>query len=304
MVSNPMQKKARNSFLLGMIITLIICILIAVLVYLLVIAPQSNKEDERGEEVTAYVLSQDVKSGQEVTSSMFKPISVYSSMVPSNYITGTEIQTLNSQTDENGNVAPVVAKVDIPQNTVLTTALISRSDQLTTDATRYAEYNMLMLPTTLAVGDFIDIRITFPNGQDFIVVSKKEVKSILGNTVGIELSEQEILMLESAIVEAYIMSSTKMYVIQYVEPGNQAAAAETYTPTSEVVRLINNNPNIEQEAREALANRFSNDRRSEIDGEKSYYSVEKNENLEEGIKEEIENAQAAREAYLAGLTSY
>lgn len=303
MVSNPMQKKARNSFLLGMIITLIICILIAVLVYLLVIAPQGSKSDERGEEVIAYVLNQDVKSGQEVTSSMFKQITVYSSMLPNNYLDGAKLQSLNLQ-DENGNAVPVVAKVDIPQNTVLTTALISRSDQLTTDATRYAEYNMLILPTTLAVGDFIDIRITFPNGQDFIVVSKKEVKSILGNTIGIELSEQEILMLESAIVEAYIMSSTKMYVIQYVEPGNQAAAAETYTPTSEVVSLINNNPNIEQEAREALANRFSNDRRSEIDSEKSYYSVEKNENLEEGIKEEIENAQAAREAYLSGLTSY
>ena len=36
MAVNPMQKKARNSFLLGMIITLIVCAIIGVILYIAV----------------------------------------------------------------------------------------------------------------------------------------------------------------------------------------------------------------------------------------------------------------------------
>ena len=366
MASNPMQKKARNSFLLGMVITLVVCILIAALLYFLVIAPKNKKEEEeRGVEVLAYVLSQNVASNQTITSDMFKQITVYSTMVPSNYITGAQISSLQLQ-DVQGNIlytgedqegnsclyinqsdntnyetitnneadrnkvkieqdsggyykttitgqkeyvefldVPVVAKVDMPANTILTTDLISKSDQITTDDVRYVEYNMLVLPTTIAVGDYIDIRLTLPNGQDLIVVSKKEVKSLLGDTVGLELTEGDILMMESAIVEAYIMTASKLYVTQYVEPGNQVAALKTYVPTAEVQALIRaSNNNIQEEAKAALVERFSENIRTNIDSGRSPYNEDRIENIETELQEEIENARAAREAYLSGLTSY
>ena len=163
---------------------------------------------------------------------------------------------------------------------------------------------MLTLPTTIAEGDYIDIRLTLPNGQDLIVVSKKEVKSILGNTVGLKLSEGEILMMESAIVEAYIMSASKLYAIQYVEPGMQQAAINTYTPTDAVKGLIERNSNIVPEAKKALTDRFNNDIRLWTNTERNDYLTEQQENLEQGLQKEIENAKAAREAYLNGLTSY
>ena len=37
MVANPMQKKARNSFLLGMVITLVVCLILFALFYFLII---------------------------------------------------------------------------------------------------------------------------------------------------------------------------------------------------------------------------------------------------------------------------
>ena len=44
MAVNPMQKKARNSFLLGMIITLLVCAIIGGLFYVLVIRKNEQKE--------------------------------------------------------------------------------------------------------------------------------------------------------------------------------------------------------------------------------------------------------------------
>ena len=137
------------------------------------------------------------------------------------------------------------------------------------------------------------------------MVSKREVKSILGNTIGLELTEGDITMMESAIVEAYIMKGSKIYAIQYVEPGNQEEAKKTYTPTTAVQELIKANANIVAEARNSLVQRFDAGMRTWIDSEKAAVDAsEKKTNLEDNLQKEIENAQKAREAYLSGLTSY
>ena len=374
MVSNPMQKKARNSFLLGVVITLIICLIIGVLFYFLFISKnKQKKEEERGEEVTAYVLNADIKSGQIITSDLLTPMVVYENMVPQNYIDqgtienmqygdvdGNVLQTnsdgklyIKNEKDNNNEYTlisskpedknkilieaiemeneqninekiykfyktkksdgskvnveltktPIIAKIDMYKNSIITADSVTKNQMVTNDL-RYVEYNMLTLPTTISEGDYIDIRLTLPNGQDLIVVSKKEVKSILGNTVGLKLSEGEILMMESAIVEAYIMSASKLYAIQYVEPGMQQAAINTYTPTDAVKGLIERNSNIVPEAKKALTDRFNNDIRLWTNTERNDYLTEQQENLEQGLQKEIENAKAAREAYLNGLTSY
>lgn len=294
MVSNPMQKKARVSFLLGVAVTIIVCAVIGIIVFLVLTSGKKGEED-KGELVTAYVLSQDIKSGDLVTPASFKEIKIYESMVPRNYIDSSKLISMQGE---------YVAKVNMYKNAIVTTDTISAKEETTTNDLRYVEYNMLTLPTTIMVGDYIDIRLTLPSGQDLIVISKKQVKSILGDTIGLELAEGEILMMESAIVEAYIMTASKLYVIQYVEPGNQTAAVATYTPTAQVQSLIGGNPNITNEAKTILRNRFNENIRTETNNSRSAYNVEEQQNLEEGIQKQIEDAKAAREAYLSGLTSY
>ena len=48
MPSNPMQKKARNSFFLGAILSIIICLIIGALLYFVVLNPNktSNKNKQ------------------------------------------------------------------------------------------------------------------------------------------------------------------------------------------------------------------------------------------------------------------
>ena len=62
------------------------------------------------------------------------------------------------------------------KNTVLTTEMITKSNEKTTDDLRKVEYNVLTLPSQLQTGEYIDVRLALPSGQDYIVVSKKQVE--------------------------------------------------------------------------------------------------------------------------------
>ena len=306
MVSNPMQKKARNSFLLGMIITLIVCIIIGALFYMILTKQSKAKEKEEGTLTYVYKLKSDVGAGHEITSANVESVMVTSKAVPNDAF-ASKTKSSNSKGKETwtdkGFPGGYKAKVNLKAGTILSAGLVYEGEELTSDV-RYVEYNMLALPTTVTEGEFVDIRLKLSNGQDLIVVSKKEIKSILGATIGLELSDGEILMMESAIVEAYVMSASKLYVTQYVEPGIQEAAKNTYVPTQAVQALIAADGNIVDTAKEALTREFSENKRAWVNNELSNYSGNETENIETKLKEEIENAKAAREAYLSGLTSY
>ena len=292
MAVNPMQKKARNSFLLGMIITLIVCAIIGVILYIAVIGPENKASKEKGTATKAYALNRDVKSGQEITADMLSPINTYSNLIPQNYIDSTILTSV-----ESGK--KVVAKVDLYKNTILTASTVTTEENTVTKDVRTMEYNMLTLPINLTIGDYVDIRITFPDGQDFIVIAKKEIKNIQGNTVTFDMSEADIVMLNSAIVESYIMKASNIYIAKYVEPGMQEKAANTYVPTAEVIRLIETDSNIVSTAKNELTSRFDANIRSQMNSTVNQYSEQGLTNVEEGIQ--IEDAKKAREEYLSSL---
>ena len=294
MVANPMQKKARNSFLLGMVITLLVCAIIGVILYIAVIGPENKASKEKGTATKAYALNRDVKSGQEITADMLSPINTYSNLIPQNYIDSTILTSV-----ESGK--KVVAKVDLYKNTILTASTVTTEENTVTKDVRTMEYNMLTLPINLTIGDYVDIRITFPDGQDFIVIAKKEIKNIQGNTVTFDMSEADIVMLNSAIVESYIMKASNIYIAKYVEPGMQEKAANTYVPTAEVIRLIETDSNIVSTAKNELTSRFDANIRNQMNSTVNQYSEQGLTNVEEGIQKQIEDAKKAREEYLSSL---
>ena len=319
MATNPMQRKSRNSFLLGMIIAILICAVIVAILYLLVVKP--NQITKSGDETVSYAYRLKTNKGaaQLITAADVEEVIVTSKAVPTGAFPA-RVKTKDAKGKETWTAkafpAGYCAKVNLTAGTIIAESLVMEENSSiytldeennvikTNSDVRYVEYNMLTLSTTVMEGDFIDIRLSLPNGQNLIVISKKEVKSILGNTVGFEMTEDEILMMESAIVEAYIMKASNLYVTQYIEPGLQTAASKTYTPTEAVKQLINGDPNITSEARNALTSRFNDNLRTWVDGDRDTYSSEQKQSVEENVKKQIENAQKAREAYLSGLTSY
>jgi len=368
MASNPMQKKARNAFLLGFMIMLVIALLVGALLYFTVIKEKEQKkaEEEVRVEVVAYALNQPVKGGKPITSDMLTPITVYNDMIPANYIdanqfymfelkdkkgnevlTGVERENGQVKTDvsgypvtynyikeqgkeikikQDGNgyykanneggvdeyidllTVPVLAKIDMEANTILTTGAMSKG-KITANDLRMAEFNVISLPMMLELGDFVDIRMMLANGQDMIVVSKKEVINIVGDTIAMNLTEDEILMLNCAIVESYKLTASIIYAIPYVEPGLQDEAIPTYPVNAEVVGLIERDPNITFEAYQALAAGL-NERGTYL--RDTYISPEIMKETESAVKSRVEqamqkqkeNAKKARESYLKSLQEY
>ena len=109
--------------------------------------------------------------------------------------------------------------------------------------------------------------------------------------------------MNSAIVEAYIMTTSNLYIARYTEPGMQEASKPTYVPTQEVQNLIASDPNISSEARTTLTNRYiSGLRDGYINTQLEQYAEERKLNLETKVLEQIESARTARENYLSGLS--
>ena len=299
MPSNPMQRKVRNSFLLGMIIMLFVALLIGVLLFMLMVKPMldEQKEEESITYASVYILTNSIKSGSAIDNEDVILANLPSSSVPADYITASNDGETKIPFDSR------FAKITLEPGTILCDSLLVDEEDKDTSE-RLVEYNMLTLQTTLDVGDFIDVRITFGNGQDLIVVAGKEVMEVVEDTITLRLSEGEILMMNSAIVEAYIVPTSNMYVTKYptdIEPGLNIATP-TYAPTEAVQSLIRGNPNITAEARSYFQERFDTQvRENFINDQVNQYSDERDLNIETGIREQIEKAQTARENYLSGF---
>ena len=168
------------------------------------------------------------------------------------------------------NTVPLVAKVALKKNTVLTFDLIARSNDRVTDDVRIQEYNVVQLPTQIADKEFIDIRLRLPNGSDYIVVSHKQI----------ELPQ-----------------------IDGVEAGTQEAATPTYLPNADVTLLMEKDPNIIQVAKNELFNRYINTKETiRTNGiDKQIDQKTAISNATSGTSEEIKKTQEQRKKYLQTL---
>ena len=302
MATNPMQRKARNSFLLGMLVMLIITgAIIALLMFQLMNMKREEREIQASY-VTVYTLNTDVESGEEVTEDDFTITQVVNSNAPTDYLTPSDL----------GN--SMIAKISMTAGTVLSKEMIYIDETVTGNDVRKQEYNMFILPSDLTTGDYVDIRLQFPSGTDYIVVAKKrvEIPEISGiestDTISIELSEDEINTLSNAIVDAFKVNGAKLYVNKYTEPGIQEASTPTYPVSREVLELINANPNVLEEARSALWNRYNandnaqaNQRNNVINP--AVQTEEADANFEANMEESITNSITTRQEYLEGLST-
>ena len=170
----------------------------------------------------------------------------------------------NSNSSDSKSEKIIVATIDIPKGTVITEKMLALKSEAVTDTNsinstyRLVEYSMIMLPTELQKGDTIDVRISYPNGQDFIVVAKKVVEKSDSSSIWLKLKEDEILKMNSAIIESYSVEGAKMYAVNYTQPGVQAAANANYPVSDKVYELLVQDPNIasaiQQQYRSAINN--------------------------------------------------
>ena len=240
----------------------------------------------------------DVTSGSSVSIADLKQVAVTKDAV-----------SLSSLTSENFLTAVTensLYKINLKAGTILSTDMIAQAEDITQDDTREQEYNMIVLPTYLEIDNYIDVRLRLPSGEDYIVVSKKKVTNADEITMWIRLSEDEILTLSNAIVEAYQIDGALLYATTYVEPGIQAGASVTYVPTMSVSQLINSNPNVIQTAKEELAKRYNNStlysgRTNVIDPAVGAAGEQAQTNVSTGTATSIETQKESRSNYIKEL---
>ena len=149
MPANPIQRKTRNSFLLGMFIMLMIAIIIIAVLYLTLFksaVDDATVKESQGK-LKVYRTIQTIRSGDKFELGInIEETEMYTVDLPSDVITDPAIVNYHSY-------------LDLAEGTILSISLIYEQESEIKDTTRLMEYNMITLPSTLSIGDFIDIRL-------------------------------------------------------------------------------------------------------------------------------------------------
>lgn len=310
---NPLEKKARSSFIKGLLIAGLIGIIVIVILTVQIFKMRGEENQRIASQKNVVIIKQDIKSGEEITSDMLLTVKANSEVASTGAMTMADFSTLSTATDDAGNTANlrVLAKIDISAKTVITEDMLSTEETAVSNDLRQQEYNMIVLPSTLADGDTIDIRLRIPNGADYIVLSKKKVKladlngAVSATTILINVTEDQILTMSAAIVDAYKISGSKLYATKYTDPGLQAVATATYIPSNDTINLIDKDPNIVTTARNALITRYNENYSTYRTGiQSTINSIESStqqSRVESGTSSETATQQAERKTYLDSL---
>ena len=188
-----------------------------------------------------YAPIEDIAFGTVITESNVVPVNVRSDRLISEYLGKEDL----------GKVALVSLPAGVP---VMKNMVAENSDPQKRHL-RQVETDYLWMPLTLKEGQFVDIRIVFPNGEDKVVVSKTQVKLLTtaANLSYFWFSEDEILRLDGAVVDAARKPGAKIYVVEYVQPEMQEASVVTYDPSADVIEAIVNSPNVVDESAKMLS---------------------------------------------------
>lgn len=197
---------------------------------------QTLKDQYNSVQHMVYVATSDIPAGSAITDQNVTQTTISTSMDTNLYITEDDIGKL--------------AVVDIATGQAISSNMIG-SDILS--SLRECQYAMLTLNGNLKVNDFIDIRIMYPNGENYTVLSKKCVKglNLESNDIYMWLDESDIMNMSSAIVDVYLHEGTILYTTKYIEDG-QSALETNYQPNTDVMTAIANDPNIVDEATQKL----------------------------------------------------
>lgn len=165
---------------------------------------------------------------------------------------------------------------DAAEGTKLSGEAVYEGEPVSRDM-RIHKYTCIKLTERMKKGDYIDVRISFANGADFVLLSKKQIQDIQlpeaeGNSESIlwlNVSEEEILRLSSAVVDAFLNDGCSIYAVQYIQ-GGQEAAVINYKVNDVVSQLIEDDPNIVKKAENVLEWELWN----ELKGEGNTLSLE------------------------------
>ncbi len=196
-----------------------------------------EKLQEQYQYVSVFVLTEDVTVGDELTASMLQERQVGS----------LEDLSLVQPLTKDDLLGKRV-KVSLTKGSALGSDIVYEGEKIAEDE-RQVELTELYLPKTLRENELVDVRIVFPNGEDYLVVKHKRVYRLIRDeegevlAVGLRFLEEELLRYQAALVDAKTYEGTRLYALQYA--GDFQIAAKEYYPVNQAVfTLMQWDPNI------------------------------------------------------------
>ena len=311
MAMNPMQRRSRNSFLIGFLVSLILMTIVVIILLMRIKTINEAKEALEALQVQCYVAADDLESGESITiDEDFDMATVQTTIDQSTLISSDDFEYYDSEgnievrynEDGTQKYKELVMRIDVPAGAFVTKDMFIEAEEEISNTERLQEYNMIVLPSQLKNGDYVDIRLSLPTGQDYVVLSKKKVLGTDASAVWFNMDEEEMLTINNAIVESYVIAGSKLYATPYTNPGMQKASETTYTVSGAVLTMIQNSPNITQEAKDNLWLRYDSvARTTNIETLLDKYRDSINSTVESKTQEEVSKVQAARQSYVESL---
>ena len=264
---------------------------------------QYNKKKEaeiaelkrKSETTKGYVFADNLLEGDIIAASDLLLVDIKGESAPIDSFSGSRDEIVGRR-----------LRINAEKRTIVTESMLMDEVDIHPELSeRLQEFNMLLLPSDLNQGDYVDIRITFPSGENYVVVAGKEVKklgtTVDSNTIFLQLDEEEIVRTTAAILESYMSDGIKVYVTKYVEPSAQLYKSERI----DFVKKFEDTLNRLYAEREALLSGDNADvekyialySKNEEDAEAIRRAVETGENV--FTEEDITNAEIAS---IIGLT--
>lgn len=168
----------------------------------------------------AYVTVREVKAGESFT--------------PEN----TERRYLLSEQAEEGlaeEVFGLAACADLPAGSIVSTALCGSQEFLGTE--RECVFGDILLPDCFEDYKMVDVRIRYPNGENYCVLKQKRLRRGQENPeeCRFALTEAEQILLSAARYDTEVYKGAELYVVAFVEERLQKEADSFYVPPAQVI---------------------------------------------------------------------
>lgn len=206
---NQIKKRLVNGILIGTGIGLVMVIITLIITHNIIKGYEKGTSEKFNKQYMTQVVTfnKDIIQGETIAENMVKKASVPKTTLPAGAYT------------ESNSLIGQIAKYNIPRNVAITSNMIA--NKIIGVDVRIQEINALVLPSDLEVNEYVDIRLMFPSGTEYIVLAQKQIKDIVNNTIKLDLSEEEILTLNGSIVDSYMTNGTKLYAVKYTDPETQ-----------------------------------------------------------------------------------
>ncbi len=179
---------------------------------------------------TVFVALQDISRGETITEEMLTFMQVFSSQDRSLYF---------SEEDFGKE-----ALADIRAGSFVDKAMVNQSG--TAERLREVCFDGILISENTKNNDVVDIRIRYPNGEDYVVLSGKQIHLKEGDykQCCLRVGEEELLLMAAALVDADCFEGAVIYTTKYIEASIQKKSEVTYLPKEELLELMKKSPNI------------------------------------------------------------